>query len=184
MVFNRAGDRLAVYAWDGVVRLYEADTGQLLFQASSVCGKVLRLHFDADGRRLAGLVRGSRLGIWQVGAGQERCTLHLGPSREGCSKPAVSPDSRLLAAVTNSGVALWDLDAGTEVAWVPLENAAWFVAFEPEAGGALLLGDESGLYRLPLRTDPLVPGRLRIGPPSRWASRVGTALGGTARGRC
>jgi Tfp pilus assembly protein PilF len=95
----------------------------------------------------------------------------------------VNLDSRLVVAAMAGGIAFWDLDAGTDVAFLPLEHAALFVDVEPGAGGALLLGDESGLYRWPVRSDPRTPGRKRIGPPQALGFPAGYSYGRSADGR-
>jgi hypothetical protein len=165
-----------VTSWSGEVGLFEASTGQPLFQLPPHRITPL-LRFHADGRRLAGFTQGRRLGVWQVGEGREYRTLRRStkPIMES-SWVAVFPDGRLVAAGYGDGTAFWDLDAGTQVAFLPLENPHGFVDIEASAGGALLLGDQSGLYRWPVCLDPRAPGRWRIGPPQALGMPVGPGL--------
>jgi WD40 repeat protein len=183
MCYNRAGDRLAVSDWSGDAGLYEAATGRQLFLPDQQA-HIPMLRFHPGGHRLAGFTQEHRLGVWQVGEGREYRTLRIpqGVSPYKLSAP-VSPDGRLVAAAMAGGVAFWDLDVGTELAFLPLKNAAGFVDFEPGAGGALLVGDESGLYRWPVRPDPQVPGRRRIGPPQALGFPAGGFYGRSADGR-
>jgi WD40 repeat protein len=183
MCYNRAGDRLAVSDWSGGIGLYEAATGRQLF-VPYPAAHIPLLRFHRGGHRLAGFTQERRLGVWQVGEGREYRTLRFpqGVILHDVTAP-VSPDGRLVAAAMAGGVAFWDLDGGTEAVFLPLKNAATFVDFEPGAGGALLLGDESGLYRWPLRQDPQVPGRRRIGPPQALGFPAGGFFGRSADGR-
>jgi WD40 repeat protein/Tfp pilus assembly protein PilF len=185
MCYNRAGDRLAVWGWSQAVGLYEADTGQQLFVLPQTGhDPIPLLSFRPDGRRLAGFVQGRRVGIWEVGEGRVYRTLRRSPKEpRGANIIVVSPDGRLVVASGGEGVVLWDLDSGAEVAFLPLEKPALCAAFEPGAGGALLLGDESGLYRWPVRSDPRVPGRRRIGPPQALGLPIGNSFGQSRDGR-
>jgi WD40 repeat protein/Tfp pilus assembly protein PilF len=182
MFYNRAGDRLAVSDWSGGVGLYEADTGRPLFQLSPQ-GIIPLLRFDTDGRRLAGFMQDDRLGIWQVGEGREYRTLRHSPT-EGSDLGVgrLGTDGRLAVAAVGQGVAFWDLDTGTEIRVLPLEKVL-LVDVEPAEGGALLLGDDSGVYRWPVRADPGVPGRRRIGPPQALGLPAGIWFGQSRDGR-
>jgi WD40 repeat protein/Tfp pilus assembly protein PilF len=181
--YNAAGDRLAVYSWSGEVGLFEANTGQPLFQLPPHRITHL-LRFHADGRRLAGFMQGRRLGVWQVGEGREYRTLRRSTKAPSESSwVALFPDGRLVAAGYGDGIAFWDLNAGTQVDFVRLENPFGFVDFEASAAGALLLGDQSGLYRWPVCLDPRTPGRWRIGPPQALGIPVGPGLGQSRDGR-
>jgi serine/threonine protein kinase/WD40 repeat protein/Flp pilus assembly protein TadD len=183
LCYNAAGDRLAVYGWLGEVGLFDASTGQPLFPLPP--HRIIPvLRFDADGRRLAGFVQGRRLGVWQVGEGREYRPLRRSPKAiSESSWMAVFPDGRLVAAGYGDGIAFWDLDAGTQVDFVRLENPFGFVDFEASAGGALLLGDESGLYRCPVGLDSRVPGRWRIGPPQSLGIPLGHGIAQSRDGR-
>src|SRR5579871_2330435 len=124
LFFNHAGTQLAVYGWDAMLRLYDSATGQLLFQVPTTPTSTHSLRFDRDDRRLVGFINGNRLGIWRVANGREYRTL----ARQGLldkarySGASISPDGRLLAGVLADGIGFWDLDSGTELGFLPLEN--------------------------------------------------------------
>ena len=75
--------------------------------------------------------------------------------------PAVRHDNRLLAVSSNTGVVLWDLASGTELAVLPIGNV-WHVIFEP--AGELLTSGSIGVWRWPVELDS-DRGEFRIGPP-------------------
>jgi serine/threonine protein kinase/WD40 repeat protein/Tfp pilus assembly protein PilF len=163
--FNHAGDRLVVRTWDGALALYEVATGQPLFQLHLRDSGIVHVRFDRTDRRLSDWNEDGRVGILQVGEGREYCAFpHSLPERigDGYGYTAVSPDGRLLACHLGDGFGLWDLDSGVRLAFLPLEKPAQVVSFTDDA---FLVGDDSGLYRWPIRPDPVVPHRRRIGPP-------------------
>jgi WD40 repeat protein/Flp pilus assembly protein TadD len=120
------------------------------------------------------------LGIWEVGDGCEYQTLRPGQGFYGAS---FSPDGRLAVAARSDGIAFRDVELGAELAFLPLKRPGRAVAFEPGQSGALLIGDESGLYRWPVRPDPDVAGQRRIGPPQALDFPAGTTLARSADGR-
>ncbi len=182
MCYNLAGDRMAVSDWSGSVGLYEAATGKLLFQPAP--RQLIQIpRFHEDGRRLAGFIEGRRLGLWDVGEGREYRTFRWDNQRGPDLHAAVSPDGRLLAVATLDGVGFRDLETGADLDFLPLEHPARFVEFEPGARGALLLGDESGLYRWPVRPDLRVPGKIRIGPPEALGFPAGYGYDRSVDGR-
>jgi eukaryotic-like serine/threonine-protein kinase len=161
--FNHAGDRLAAYAWDSSIRLFDFVTEQLLVQLPYTAS-TLHLRFSADDRRLAGLIREGKLGIWEIADGREYRTLthHAGPQTGDSA--AMSPDGRLLAVTLTDGIGLWDLASGSKLAFVPMEQPS-FVQFDRQ--GALMTRDRSGVYRWPIHNDPGGErGGVRFGPPS------------------
>jgi WD40 repeat protein len=170
--FNHAGDQLVAYGWRGTVQLYEVATGRQLLQVPLAC-PTFSLRFDHADRRLAGFVKGDRLGICEVGDGREYRTLGRPslPEDGEYRSAAVSPDGRLLAVVTTDGVGFWDLEGGQELDFLRLSNAR--VVHFDAPHGALLIGDQSGTYRWPMRPDPAVPGLWHIGPPRPLALPAG-----------
>ena len=86
----------------------------------------------------------------------------------------VRPDGRLLA-VGRTGVVLWDLARGTELAFLPIGNA-WHVMFEPS--GDLITSGDAGVQRWPIRLDT-GRGEFCIGPPNQLPLPPGS--GGSAR---
>jgi hypothetical protein len=127
---------MAVRYWLGKVGLYEAATGRQLCLPSLPTPTPL-LRFHADVGRLVGFTQERRLGSWQVGEGREYGTLLLPPgaNHRDLKAPPVDLDGRLVAAAMAGGVAFWDLDSATEVAFLPLDNASSFVDLEPGTQG-------------------------------------------------
>jgi WD40 repeat protein/tRNA A-37 threonylcarbamoyl transferase component Bud32 len=182
--FNHAGDCVAVYTWRSAIELHDALTGQKLISVPFL-KPVEVLRFSPDDTRLAGFARAGRLGIWRVANHPVRRTLARSRSKRflGESRPAVSPDGRLVAMAMMDGIAVWDLQTGRELAFLPFqrEGQSKFVLFEPGPPAALVTGTGAGTYRWPLR--PVAPDHWRLGPPQALALPPGRAAGYSRDGR-
>ncbi|HVY69466.1 MAG TPA: WD40 repeat domain-containing protein, partial [Verrucomicrobiae bacterium] len=110
------GDLLVTMAWDRVLRVWDAASGEQLFRAEGCTP----LGFGADGARLA-VHSQSGIRIWRVHPARE-CKIFTAPAGDQAfSSVAFSPDQRYIAASSGTGLWLWNLDdpahparAGTE----------------------------------------------------------------------
>lgn len=170
--FNHAGTGLVVHDWSAATRLLDFTTGQQLFQSPQ--GNVLSSRrFARDDRRLAGFTEGGRVGIWHVGDRRAHRALVRPDAPKGLQyhAAALCPEGRLLAVVMAEGihadgVGFWDLDEGRYLDFLPFPKL-YGVHFAPD--GALLLSDDSGVYRWPIHRDPAAPNVRRLGPPEPLA---------------
>jgi serine/threonine protein kinase/WD40 repeat protein len=162
MEFDHAGNRLAITGWSSFVELFDVGTGQKLMTTPPTPNT---LRFSRDDQRLAGGVQDGKLGIWQVCDGREYRTLirKALPEKQEYRSVAVSPDGRLLAAAMTDGFGLWDLERGSELAFIPTDDRNNSVLFE--ASGALLTHAATGLSRWPIVRELNAAGELSIGPP-------------------
>jgi tetratricopeptide (TPR) repeat protein/WD40 repeat protein len=171
IVYNPAGDRFVSRGWGGVVHLFDAVSGQLLFSTPSLpsaASTVLR--FDRTGQRLAGARVGDgndRIGLWSVADGREyRALVYAGQVVQEGFRPAIHPAGRLAAIGSTDGVALFDPQTGRELAHLPIsKNRSSSVSFD--GTGSLLTNGFEGFFRWPVRSDSANPGRLLVGPPER-----------------
>jgi serine/threonine protein kinase/WD40 repeat protein len=166
IVYNPAGDRIVRRGWDGLVHLFDAVSGQLLFSAPSLprAGS----GFDRTGQRLAGARVGDRkdrIGLWSVADGHEyRALLHSG-SGTSYGDPAIHRGGRLAAQGVTDGLALFDLRSGRELDHLPISPRGLALTFD--GTGSLLSNGFEGCFRWPVRPDPMKPGRFGVGPPER-----------------
>jgi serine/threonine protein kinase/WD40 repeat protein len=159
--FTPDGDQLLSRDWGGVLRLWEVQTGRLLF--STISGQIIHV---SDGRLV---VRdGTRVQLLRLEVGREFRTLPrrtaAGPGAYAVEwqHPILRPDGRLLALATEEGTcSLVDPVSGTQLAEIPLKRT---IPFHFEESGALLTHGSAGVCRWPLAEDRET-GRCRLGPP-------------------
>jgi hypothetical protein len=129
------------------------------------------LSFSSDDQALG--VTGDREvnRVLRVAGGQEMRTLSRSTPRgpERIAGTALHPAGRLLAVVTKSGFGLWDLFTGEELAFVTGNVTQLGRAISFDRSGALWTCGSSGLLRWTVQTSGLSRGRLRVGPPERFA---------------
>jgi WD40 repeat protein len=103
-VFNRLGDVLASFSWDGTTRFWDPN---LAIPLVSIAGDGLRNCFAPDDRRL-GFGIGHNLGIWEVEPARECRRLGRTDVLWGAQ---FSPNGRILATASTDGVRLWNVEA-------------------------------------------------------------------------
>jgi dipeptidyl aminopeptidase/acylaminoacyl peptidase len=101
---------------EGMVRIWDRDTGKLLHLLVGHGPAVASLAFSPDGKLLAAGTWDARVQIWDVATGQERCGLE---HPAGVASVAFAPDGKTLAAATLAdragySVHLWDVTTGRE----------------------------------------------------------------------
>jgi serine/threonine protein kinase/WD40 repeat protein len=161
--FNHHGDWLASNDWSGLMRLWEVDSGrQVLAQpARNAC-----LQFSPDDRRLLAHVFTPHARLFRCRPCREFHTLtpQSAVSAEAWvgRSVCISPNGRLLAAISTRGTVIFDLASRREVALLPvLEDVLSFAA----DGSELWTSGSGGLKRWPVRAAGDLATRLQIGPP-------------------
>jgi WD40 repeat protein len=176
--FNPAGDRLAGVSWSGTTFLIDAQTGRTIHIGPPFLdGTTLR--WSPDGRRLAGPVSDTRLGIWEVGDGREFRVLQRLPATLNYSRTALHPRGRLVAAGTGTGVTLWDVGTGRQIDDLPQQGNPNPVF---DAEGTLWTHSDAETLRWRLRESAGQPGKFSAGPPE-VAIRPACGLACDADGR-
>jgi len=111
LAFSPDGTQLASVAMDGVARVWDAKTGQLL---RAFTGAINAVAFSPDGRRLiTGATGGFTARIWSLQTGQAEAALKdpIDGVNYSASKVAWSRDGKTCATVTyESYLRLWNTD--------------------------------------------------------------------------
>ncbi len=138
---------LAAAYGNGMVRLWDTETGRQTGEFRAVGGAVYRIAFDASGTRLAVGGFDGMLTLWDPWS----CTM-LGQLTGHTGRVytvAFHPSRSLLATGDTDGLLrVWDVDTG-EVVHAPTEHSAaiYWLSFDP-SGELLASGDSAGLVCL------------------------------------
>jgi len=150
--FNSEGNLIASSSWDDTIRLWSADNGRQLVKQ---VGSYWQIQFSADDRRVAALHQGPQIGLLEVSQSREYRRVYssrTGPWIADPVGPEFSSDGSVLAAWIGDGVRFWDVEAGREVAYLPMQvcNALMFHVHDD----ALISVDKSSVYSRSLQRVP------------------------------
>ena len=149
--FSPDGKRLATGSWQGKVKLWNPETGELTGSLTNAT-RVISLHFSPDGATLAACSFIDGLWLYDVATGAQRPAAR-GHATYVCDA-AFSPDGNTLATCSgDQTVRLWNLKTGRETAcWRGHSYQVGYVAWLPNAK-ILASGGNDGTVRL-WKTDP------------------------------
>lgn len=130
VMYSPDGNLLATAGEDGIVKLWDVRSRQLLNNLDGHSGGVRGIDFSRDSRLLASC-GGQEVKIWEVKTGRLIHDLRSEVS-EGCSV-AFSPDGNLLASATHhekyNPLKLWDVRSGSLVTGFGEQPATYSLSF-------------------------------------------------------
>ncbi|MGH2415958.1 MAG: pentapeptide repeat-containing protein, partial [Microcystaceae cyanobacterium] len=163
LVFSPDSQHLATGHGDGEIRLWQVETGQLLFSATGHTSSVWTLAFSPDGQTLASGGFDQTIKLWNIQIGLEYRTLQ-GHS-DWVRGVTFSPDGKLLASCSSDQtIKIWDCSTGyelqtlrghtaqvTTISFSPISQSPLAPPLERGAGGEggiLVSGSEDQTLRL------------------------------------
>ena len=145
--YSSDGRTIASASWDGTVKLWNVESGDIIFTLEGHTGGADALSFSPDGRTLASGSWDGAVKLWDVESGDIIFTLeeHTG----GVDAVSYSPDGRTLASASWDGtVKLWAIKRGEIIAALEeVSSAATSVSYSPD-GRTLAVGTLDGAVQL------------------------------------
>jgi len=144
LAFSPSGKRIAAGDFDGMAALWNADTGERLFDLAT--GSISFLEFSPDNRTLASCGDDRVVRLWDVDTGQKR--LELRGHSDIVWSLAFSPDGRRLATHSWDGtVRIWDPERGIALATLKKQTTRnLLVRFLNKGKTLVSAGEHTGIW--------------------------------------
>jgi WD40 repeat protein len=130
LAFSPSGNLLASSHEDGVIQVWNLETGMTAFSLVGHSDAVWSLVFSLDGRMLISASLDHTIRAWDVESGE---TIWTNDVAERVMSLAVSPDGETVAAGTDGEIKLLNLETGQEQTTLQtgLDWGIWSLDFEP-----------------------------------------------------
>ncbi len=133
--------KLLAVACGNEVAVFDAATGALRRALTGAAGRLLRVAFTTDGKRVGGGWDGGKAYVWDVESGKLELTLENHPG--AVNAVAFSPDGRRIASACSDGsLFLWDADGTKKTPLAKQPAAVNALAFSADGKTLASAGDD------------------------------------------
>jgi WD40 repeat protein len=158
------GKRALSASWDGTLRLWNLETGELIRDMKGPGRTLMSVALSADGKLALSGSSDRAMRLWDVATGAE--IRSFAGHTNTVWDVAFSPDGKQALSGCSDGIArLWDLESGKELLALETHRGgrAWTVAFAPNSKQAVTGGgnvfEDSGAAEASLRLWDLATGK-------------------------
>lgn len=143
VAFSPDGTRIATGGRDNVIRVWSAETGELLMETEGHSDWVTSLTFSANGIQLISGSRDNTVRLFNANSGELLGV--IGAHDDDISSVAITPDGSIIASAGRDGIIkLWDSVTGTLIQEInQFDQSIWQIAFDP-TGTFLASASEDG----------------------------------------
>jgi WD40 repeat protein len=145
LAYSPDGRRLASASFDKTVKVWNANTGEVLLNLAGHTDFVFGVAYSPDGRYLASASWDRTVKVWDAVTGKELRTLKGHTGRVNCV--AYSPDGRHLASAgEDQTVKVWDASTGQELFTLQGHpHIVHYVAYSPDGRRLASAGDDQSV---------------------------------------
>jgi WD40 repeat protein len=146
VMFSPDGKRIATASSDGVVGIWDADTGRASVPLMSHAGKVVLVKFSPDGRRLYTASADKTARVWDTESGLEAlpALVHSAP----ITMAELTIDGRKLITVADGKLRMWDAGSGQATPTV-IDVYGYAFCIDISADGRrVVMGGRTGVARV------------------------------------
>lgn len=140
--FNPDGTRVVTASDDGIVRLWDAESGEKLVDCLGYKVQIYMAVFSPDGKKVAAASKDSTVRVWNVSDGKVE-SICIGHKDEVLSV-MFSPDSKkIVTASKDSTVKIWDVQSGRiQVDYTRHTKQVNMAVFSPDGKSVLSASDD------------------------------------------
>lgn len=143
IAYSPDGSRIATGGRDNIIRVWDAETGEMLMQTEGHSDWISALAYSADGNLLVSGSRDNTVRLFDARSGELMKV--IGSHEDNVSDVAITPDGTIIASAGREGIIkFWETSTGDLIQELEqFDQAIWQIAFDP-TGTILASASEDG----------------------------------------